>query len=129
MQETCRHTGFCGSLSKKISNFPIRCVGYAGYKFLKSLYTSWFVDDARPPAPSAPYIIKPFEMLPTFCRLPAIASPSPGVWVDGVDGWEFGEGPMVFPVPVLLAAPEDEGPFLFRLFYYIINNKSPTCKK
>lgn len=68
-------------------------------------------------------------MLPTFCRLLAIASPSPGVWVDGVDGWEFGEGPMVFPVPVLLAAPEDEGPFLFRLFYYIINNKSPTCKK
>lgn len=87
------------------------------------------MDDARAPAPSAPYIIKPFDTLPTFCRLPAIATPSPGVWVDGVDGWEFGEGPIVFPVPVLLAAPEDEGPFRFRLFYYITTNQVTNCKQ
>jgi len=81
-----------------------------------SWFTSWFVEDARPPAPSVPYIIKPLDTPATFCKLPAIATPSPGVWIDGVDGWEL-EGPSVFPVPVLLAAPEDVGPFLFRLFY------------
>jgi len=82
-------------------------------------HTSGFVDDARAPVVSPPYI-KPFDMLLTCCKLPAVAIPSPGVWVDGVDGWEL-EGPTVFPVPVLLAGPEDEGPFLFRLFYYTIN--------
>ena len=85
-------------------------------KNLKNLHTSWFVDDARPPVPSALYIIKLFGMLLTFCKLLGIATASPGVWVDGVDGWELGEGPTVFPVPVLLAGPEDVGPFLFRLF-------------
>lgn len=48
----------------------------------------------------------------------AIDNPSPGVWVDGVEGAEFGEGPVVVPVPVLFAAPEDEGCFLFLLFYF-----------
>lgn len=47
-----------------------------------------------------------------FCKLPAIGTPSPGVCVDGVDGEE---GPRVFPVPVLLAAPEEVG-FLFLVF-------------
>ena len=37
-----------------------------------------------------------------------------------MDGCELGEGPTVFPVPVLLAAPEEVGPFLFRLFYNVI---------
>lgn len=78
-------------------------------------FTSWFVEDARQPTPSVPYMIKPLDIPATFCKLPAIATPSPGVWVDGVDGWEL-EGPSVFPVPVLLAGPEDVGPFLFRLF-------------
>jgi hypothetical protein len=50
--------------------------------------------------------------------LPAIATPSTGVCVDGVDGCEL-DGPTVFPVPVLLAGPEEEGPFLLRLFYQI----------
>lgn len=41
---------------------------------------------------------------------------SPGVCVDGVEGAELGEGPVVFAVPVLLAGPEDEtGCFLFLL--------------
>lgn len=88
-------------------------LGYASCIFI--IFTSWFVDDARPPVPSAPYIIKPLDTPPTFCKLLAIATPSQGVWVDGVDGWEL-EGPIVFPVPVLLAGPEDVGPFLFRLF-------------
>ena len=83
------------------------------------VHTSWFVDDACPPAPSEPYIIKPFGMLLTCCKLPDIATPSPGVWVDGVDGCELGEGPTVFPVQVLLAAPE--GPFLFLLGCYTTN--------
>lgn len=78
------------------------------------------MEDARVPVPSAPYI-KLFDMLLTCCKLPAVAIPSPGVWVDGVDGWELGDGPTVFPVPVLLAGPEDEGPFLFRLLYYTTN--------
>lgn len=75
------------------------------------------MDDARAPVPSTPYIIMPFDMLLTWCKLPA----SPGVWVDGVDGWELGERPTVFPVPALLAGPEDEEPFRFRLFCYTIN--------
>ena len=73
-------------------------------------HTSWFADDARPPIASEPYIIGPFGMLPV------IATPSTGVCVEGVDGCEL-DGPTVFPVPVLLAGPEDEGPFLLRLFY------------
>lgn len=55
-------------------------------------------------------------MLLTCCMLPVIATPSTGVCVDGVDGCEL-DGPTVFPVPVLLAGPEEEGPFLLRLFY------------
>lgn len=39
---------------------------------------------------------------------------SPGVWVEGVEGAELGEGPAVFAVPELLAGPEDDtGCFLF----------------
>ena len=39
---------------------------------------------------------------------------SPGVWVEGVEGAELGDGPVVFAVPVLLAGPdEDPGCFLF----------------
>jgi len=44
----------------------------------------------------------------------ALAAVSPGVLEDGVNGWEL-EGPTVFPVPVLFAAPEEVG-FLFLLF-------------
>ena len=79
-------------------------------------HTSWFADDARPPIPSEPYIIGPFGMLFICCMLPVIPDPSIGVCVDGVDGCEL-DGPTVFPVPVLLAGPEEEGPFLLRLFY------------
>lgn len=43
----------------------------------------------------------------------AVVIPSPGVWVDG---GELGEGPTVFPVPVLFAAPEEECCFLFLEF-------------
>jgi hypothetical protein len=42
----------------------------------------------------------------------ATGIPPPGVCVDGVEG---GEGPTVFPVPVLLAAPEEVG-FRFLVF-------------
>ena len=79
-------------------------------------HTSWFADDARPLIPSEPYSIGPFGILFTCCMLPAIATPSTGVCLDGVDGCEL-DGPTVFPVPVLLAGPEEEGPFLLRLFY------------
>lgn len=50
-------------------------------------------------------------MLLTCCMLVGVVIPSPGVCVDG---GELGEGPTVFPVPVLLAAPEEEF-FLFLL--------------
>lgn len=43
--------------------------------------------------------------------LVGVVIPLPGVCVDG---GELGEGPTVFPVPVLLAAPEEEF-FLFLL--------------
>ena len=76
-------------------------------------HTSRFEDDARPPVPSVPYIIKLFGTLLTCCMLLAVLIPSPGVCVDG---GELGEGPTVFPVPVLLAAPEEECCFLFLLF-------------
>lgn len=42
---------------------------------------------------------------------------SPGVCVEGVEGAELGEGPAVFPVPELLAGPDDEiGCLRFRTF-------------
>lgn len=44
------------------------------------------MDDARPPVPAAPYIIILFGTLLEFGKLAVIATPSPGVWVDGVDG-------------------------------------------
>lgn len=47
-------------------------------------------------------------------RLLPIAISSPGVFVDGVDGGVL-DGPTVFPVPELLAAPEEVG-FLFLIF-------------
>lgn len=78
--------------------------------------TIWFEDAASPAVASVLYIIKPFVMLLTCCMFPAIATPSPVVCVDGVDGWEF-EGPKVFPVPVLFAAPDEVVCFLFLLFY------------
>lgn len=77
--------------------------------------TSKFEDDARPPVASVPYIIMLFCTLLTCCMLLAVFNPSQGVCVD--DG-ELGEGPAVFPVPVLLAAPEEEGCFLFLLFWW-----------
>ena len=64
------------------------------------------------PGPSEPNIIRGFEELP--CGKAGIDITSPGVWVDGVDGAELGEGPAVFAVPELLAGPEDDtGCFLF----------------
>jgi len=42
------------------------------------VHTSGFVDDARAPVAS-PLYIKPFGMLLTCCKLPAVAIPSPGV--------------------------------------------------
>jgi hypothetical protein len=53
-----------------------------------------------------------FGTLLTFCMLLAVFNPSPGVCVDG---GELGEGPAVFPVPVLLAAPEEVACFRFLL--------------
>ena len=50
----------------------------------------------------------------------AVVIPSPGVWVDA---GELGEGPTVFPVPVLLAAPEEECCFLFLLFCRLLKQK------
>lgn len=73
------------------------------------------MEDEASPVPSAPYIIKLFGMLLTWRIFAAAAAPSPVVWVDGVDGGEL-VGPTVFPVPVLFAAPDDEGCFLFLLF-------------
>ena len=67
----------------------------------------------RVPVPSAPNIIKGFEELPLWVKA-GIEMTSPGVWVEGVEGAELGEGPAVFAVPELLAAPEDDtGCFLF----------------
>ena len=40
------------------------------------------------------------------------------VWVDGVEGAELGEGPVVFAVPELLAGPDDDpGCFRFLPFW------------
>lgn len=62
---------------------------------------------------SAPNIIRGFEELP-LCGKAGIDITSPGVCIDGVEGAELGDGPVVFAVPELLAGPEDEtGCFLF----------------
>lgn len=83
------------------------------YKMGYILLTNWFEGEVREPAPSAPNIIKGFEELP-LCGKAGIDITSPGVWVDGVEGAELGEGPVVLAVPVLLAGPEDDtGCFLF----------------
>lgn len=79
--------------------------------------TNRLEDDVRPAVASAPYIML-LETLLTCCKLVAEVIASPGVWVDG---GELGEGP-VFPVPVLLAAPEAECCFLFLLFCNVMNS-------
>jgi hypothetical protein len=73
-------------------------------------HTIWFEDEASPPVASTPQII---ELFCKILTLLATGTPPPGVCVDGVDG---GEGPAVFPVPVLLAAPEEVG-FRFLVFW------------
>jgi hypothetical protein len=63
--------------------------------------------------PSEPNIINGFEGPPLYCSC-GMDIASPGVWVDGVEGAELGDGPAVFAVPELLALPDDEtGFFLF----------------
>ena len=82
------------------------------YKKLKSL-TSGFEGEVSVPVPSAPNIIRGLEDPPLWGKA-GIDITSPGVWVEGVEGAELGEGPVVFAVPVLLAGPEEEtGCFLF----------------
>lgn len=84
-------------------------------------YTIWLEEEAKPPMVSELYIMGFFCITPICCcKFPAppavaIATPaSPGVWVDGVEG---GDGPAWFPVPVLLAGPDEVG-FLFLLVCY-----------
>ncbi len=61
---------------------------------------------------------KGFEMLLLCWRAPAMDMTSAGVWVDGVDGAEFGEGPAVLAVPELFAGPEEFAVcFLFRALW------------
>lgn len=68
---------------------------------------------------SDPNIIRGFEELPVCGKL-GIDITSPGVWVEGVDGAELGEGPAVFAVPELLAGPEDvTGCFLFLPVWFL----------
>ena len=63
--------------------------------------------------PSVLNIIKGFEELPLWGKA-GIDITSPGVWVEGVEGAELGDGPVVFAVPELLAGPDEEpGCFLF----------------
>jgi len=50
---------------------------------------------------------------PPLCGKVGIDITSPAVCVDGVEGADPGEGPVVFAVPELLAGPEDDGCFLF----------------
>jgi len=79
---------------------------------MKNLLTNWFDGDVRVPVPSAPNI-KGLEEPPPWGKA-GIEITSPGVWVEGVEGAELGEGPAVFAVPELLAGPEDDtGCFLF----------------
>lgn len=59
------------------------------------------------PVPSALNIIKGLDELPLCCN-DVIDMTSPGVCVEGVDGAELGEGPVVFAVPELFAGPEDD---------------------
>lgn len=78
------------------------------------------------PELSAPNIIKDLELL-LLCGIAGIEITSPGVWVDGVEGAELGEGPAVFAVPELLAGPEDEtGCFLFLPVWFF---EALKCKK
>lgn len=69
------------------------------------------------PLLSVPNITNGFEEFPLCCKA-GIDITSPGVWVDGVEGAELGEGPAVFAVPELLAGPEDDtGCFRFLPFW------------
>lgn len=67
------------------------------YRTASCILTNWFV-------PSDGNTSKGLEELPLCCN----EGISPGVWVEGVEGAELGEGPVVFAVPELLAGPEDE---------------------
>lgn len=79
------------------------------------ILTNWFDGEVSVVGPSVPNIIKGFEEV-ALC----ITSP-PGVWVDGVEGAELGDGPAVFAVPELFAGPEDDtGCFLFLPFWYAL---------
>lgn len=52
---------------------------------------------------------------PPLCCNDGIDITSPGVCVEGVDSAELWEGPAVFPVPELVAGPDDDtGCFLLR---------------
>lgn len=97
---------FCSVHSLSYSYMDISKKRNRKYKLMR--HTSKFEEEARPPVPSGPNIIKLFGT--------TVFIPSPGVWGVWVDAGELGEGPAVFPVPVLLAGPEDECCFLFLLF-------------
>ena len=77
-------------------------------------------------------IIRGFEELLVWGKA-GIETASPGVWVEGVEGAELGDGPAVFAVPELFAGPEeDTGCFLFlpiwffETFKYIKRNMLGT---
>ena len=62
--------------------------------------------------------IKGLEELLLCCN-DGIDITSPGVWVEGVEGAELGDGPAVLAVPELLAGPDDDtGCFLLRAFWF-----------
>ena len=68
------------------------------------------------PGASAPKTTKAFDILALWC-IGGIDMVSPGVSVEGVEGAELGQGPVVFIVPELLAGPDDEiGCLRFRPF-------------
>ena len=79
----------------------------------KYVYTNEFAGEVKLPVPSEPNITMGLAEPPLCCSCCTDIA-SPGVWVEGVEGAELGEGPAVFAVPELLALPEDEpGFFLF----------------